>query len=126
MSVARTGGAKDADAKDEVDVSILANGKVRRAYSRSCKVDAGHVAALPDASRLEQRGCTSTMARIKADDGRTVEAWTLPNGVVIEASSKGKDTKATLAAFRQTIVRPLIDAGIAPLDRSKTEIGTSC
>jgi hypothetical protein len=38
----------------------------------------------------------------------------------------GSDTKADLAAFKREIADPLLDAGVEPSDRSKTELGGDC
>ena len=114
--------------KDEIDVSILdAAGSVRRSYSRSCSAE-GPLAKVADVSlRAVQKGCASRMQRRQSkDESLTVEQWTLANGeVVLELSSKGADSPTELKRFRE-LAGPLLAAGIKPLDRSKTEIGTQC
>ncbi|CAN7191753.1 hypothetical protein LJR084_000542 [Variovorax sp. LjRoot84] len=119
---------KESERKDEIDISVLAGGEVRRAFSWSCTAKATLDAAVPTSLQPRQRGCSSKMVRYKTgDDSLTLEIWRLSNGdVILEVSSKGEDTPERLAAFRQDVVANLVAAGASPLDRSKTEIGTQC
>ena len=113
--------------KDETDVSVLAAGVARRSFSRSCTAK-GPIGVAVTSFAAGQKGCASRMLRRESEDeSLTVEEWRLSNGeVVLEVSMKGADTPATLEAFRTQVVRKLLQAGIVPLDRSKSEIGTQC
>jgi len=115
--------------KDELDVTLLEGGATRQVYSRSCTAKTGLGTALPAALVGAQRGCTATMTRREAaDEGITIEAWKLPGeeAVILEVSRKGADSAAALAAFRDDVADKLIAAGVRPIDRSKTELGTEC
>jgi hypothetical protein len=117
-----------AQRKDEVDVSMLAGGETRRAYSRSCTVKGAYSGSLPSALQGAQVGCSSRMERQESADGRyKVERWRLSNGQrLLEVSWSAGDTDVDLADFRRRVVEPLVSAGVQPLDRSKTELGTQC
>lgn len=114
--------------KDEVDISVLADGSVRKSYSRSCVSQVGVGRAVPATITLTQKGCSSKMARHESRDKLlTVEEWHLSNGdIVLEVSMNGRDSDDELHVFRQNVVSKLLTAGIWPIDRSKTEIGTQC
>ncbi len=115
------------EAKGEVDVSIPASGDPKRAYSYSCTLESkGQPVAPPDALKAQPTRCVSTMTRLKAGDLK-VEEWHMPEGViVIEVSRNGADTPHDLSDFQATVVAPLLEAGIKPTDRSKTELGRTC
>ena len=117
-----------AKSKNEVDVSVLAGGEVRRATSWSCTITAAFDVAVPASLQPKQRGCASKMSRYETGDEQlTLEVWRLSNGeVVLEVSVKGLDTPEQLTSFRRNVVDTLVAAGAVPLDRSKTEIGTRC
>jgi len=112
--------------KDEMDVSLLAGGSVRRAYSRSCSVKGPISSVVPSALVPKAIGCAARMTRLEAGDLR-VEEWTLSGRrVVLEVSMKGNDTASDLAAFKKDVARKILQAGAKPLDRSKSELGTQC
>jgi hypothetical protein len=119
---------KEAKRKDEVDISFLADGTLRKAYSRSCTSKTGIREAVPAGLSPKQKGRSSKMNRREsADESLTAEEWRLSSGdVVLEVSMKGQDTPADLNRFKQVVVAKLLAAGAIPLDRSKTEIGTEC
>ncbi|MBB4844722.1 hypothetical protein HNP55_003266 [Paucibacter oligotrophus] len=115
--------------KDEIDLTVLDEETVRRVYSRSCTTKASLGSALPAAMVGPQRGCTATMTRREsADETVTIESWKLAGetAIFLEVSKKGADTPAALAAFRSDILNRLRSAGVRPLERSKTELGTEC
>lgn len=119
---------KEKKRKDELDVSVLAAGEVRLAYSRSCTAEATFKAAVPAAVKALQRGCPSSMTRYEtSDESLTLELWRLASGEsVLELSAKGDDSIERVSAFREQVVAKLLAAGATPLDRSKSEIGTQC
>ncbi len=66
------------------------------------------------------------MTRLKSKDMKA-EEWQLSSGAkVIEISLSGKDTKKELENFRRSVVDVLINRGVTPLDRSKSEMGSEC
>ncbi|HSW26287.1 MAG TPA: hypothetical protein VLJ62_26250 [Burkholderiaceae bacterium] len=114
--------------KDEVDVSMLAGGETRRAHSRSCTVKGTYSGSVPPALQGAPAGCSSRMERQESADGRyKVERWRLSNDQqLLEVSWSAGDTESDLVDFRRRVVEPLVNAGVQPLDRSKTELGTQC
>lgn len=115
-----------AEAKDEVDVSVLSMSAEKKAYSRSCKLKVDPGTPFPPALEAKPKGCQSKMARLESGSV-TVEEWKLPNGsTILELSKTGKDTPAELAAFRNQLVAVVIKAGAKPVDRSMTEAGSDC
>lgn len=120
-------GLGEAVKKDEIDISVLANGQVKRVFSRSCSIESKEDIAFPGAMGAKPKGCVSTMTRLKSGT-LTVEEWLLkPSGVrLIEVSRKGADTNDELQAFRKDIVTPLLGRRIKPLDRSKSDVGSDC
>jgi len=113
--------------KDEIDVSFIADGQVKKVYSRSCEVD-GDAATLafPASLGAKPKGCKSSMTRLKAGDLK-IEEWRLgPGAMLIEVSRNGKDNAAETEAFRKQIVAAVSKAGAAPVDRSKSEAGSDC
>ena len=119
---------KERKRKDELDISILAGGGIKRAYSRSCTSEGSLAEAAPAKLKLKPRGCSSKMARLETkDESTTVERWELSNGeVVLEVSKKGPSSVDTLATFQSGIAAELIKRGVKPIDRSKTDISTQC
>lgn len=118
----------EASRKDEVDVSVLAADTESRSYSRSCSADGDLAASAPGAPAPLADGCSSRVTRLRARDGAlTVEEWRTSSGATfVEVSARGDDAAADLRNFRHTVAQPLLDAGIRPLDRSKTEIASPC
>jgi hypothetical protein len=120
---------KPDEEKGEVDVSILAAGDSKRAYSYSCTLESKNEPVKPPkALKAQPKECTVKMSRRKADKlGLKIEEWHLPGNVVlVEVSRNGADTPAELESFQREVVAPLVEAGIKPSDRSKTEAGSSC
>lgn len=113
--------------KDEMDISLLADGKVKRSFSRSGSSKASFAEAVPVELSATQKGCDSTVLRRESKDGRyKVEEWNLANGEkFVELSWNADDTSSKLATF-QSLVARLVATGTRPVDRSKTEIGTQC
>lgn len=115
--------AKPYRTKTEIDISFMDSDVVNRAYSYSCTASvtepAAELHALP-------KGCASVMTRM-ANDGMTVEEWHMPGDItLIDVSRQGPNTKEALAAFRNQVVEKLIQSGIHPIGRSKTELGSRC
>lgn len=117
------------ESKSEVDVTVTSADEPRRAFSFSCTVKSktGPIAP-PPALEAHPRPCGSTMRRRETKRLKAkVEEWRLPNGTtMMEVSREGHDTTEELAAFKDKIVALLLDAGIRPLDASKTELGSDC
>jgi hypothetical protein len=117
---------KPDEEKREVDVSVLADGEVKRSYSYSCtlKSKKGPVQP-PQELEAQAKNCTNQMTRYKAGDLK-IEEWRLPGGeTLIEVSHNGSDIEKDLESF-QKIVDKLLKAGAKPSDRSKTELGSNC
>jgi hypothetical protein len=108
--------------ESEVDISWLADNKLKRTYSYSCTVKARQ---LPQALAATPKSCYSGMTRHTADDLK-IEEWQLPGGrVQLEVSHSGTNTDDELRRF-QEIARKLLKQGVQPADRSKTELGSEC
>ncbi|MCA6218099.1 hypothetical protein KGA65_16310 [Ideonella sp. B7] len=118
----------DVKAKTEVDVSVTGKSGERRTSSRSCRSEEPLEKALPPAIKLTDRGCASRMVRVEAKDKSVVvERWELADGrVILEASSKGKESAAALGSFRKDVAHKLIEAKVVPSELSKTELVTQC
>ena len=113
--------------KQETDIAFVSRQQSKTAYSRSCsaKVTSDAI-AFPVSLNARPKGCTSAMTRLKAK-GVKIEEWRLSNGTkLIEVSQSGKDARADWEAFRDQVVVPLLAKGIKPLDRSKSEMGSTC
>jgi len=113
--------------KDEADVSFLAGGEVKTVHSRSCTQTTANRSTQPPAGlQAQPKPCEASMRRLEAKHDKvetTAEEWQLGDGgVLVEVSRKGGDAKD----FRKQVVDPLVDAGIHPLDRSKSELGSDC
>ena len=115
-----------AEKKEEVDISFGQASETKRMYSRSCSVKGDAATAIPNALDAKPKGCKSSMTRLKSKDMKA-EEWQLSSGAkVIEVSLSGKDTKMELENFRRSVVDVLINRGVTPLDRSKSEMGSEC
>lgn len=114
--------------KDEVDISILTGGQNKRAYSRSCTVKGTYSVSLPPALQGARVGCSSRVDRRESADGRyKVERWRLSNDQqLLEVSWGAGDSDSDRVDFQRRVVEPLVAAGVQPVDRSKTELGTQC
>jgi len=109
--------------KTEIDISFTDTDVVNRAYSYSCTA---YVTEPPAELHALLKGCASVMTRM-ANDGLTVEEWHLPGDItLIDVSRQGPNTKEALAGFRNQVVEKLIQSGIHPIARSKTELGSRC
>lgn len=110
--------------KDESDITFMGPEDTRKAWSRSCSHEsADRQLQVPAALAARPKGCTSTMTRLEAGKLK-LEQWRMGDGsTLLEASRVARDTPADLAAFRNTVVAPLLASGIRPLDRSKSAIG---
>jgi hypothetical protein len=116
----------EAKRKDEMDVSVLSTGDVRRTFSRSCTSKAALKNAVPGSLAAKQKGCASTVLRRETKDGYKIEEWRLSSGQkFVELSWVAADTPANLETFGKVVSR-LIQEGAKPIDRSKTDIGTQC
>lgn len=113
-----------ASGKREVDVGLRETG-VTRTLSLSCELESRKKdLAFPADLRPVATGCESSMKRFRAGDLK-VEQWLAGQRRFLEVSMPGKVGDPDLARF-QALVAPLVKAGIRPLDRSKTEIGSAC
>jgi hypothetical protein len=115
-----------AESKAEVDVSVVGD-EIKRAFSYSCTIESvGLPIPPPEALGAVPKLCTSKMTRTKAGKLK-VEEWALPGGVtMIEVSKNGEVTDDDPEGFRKKVVEKLVDKGIKPSDRSKTELGGTC
>ena len=113
--------------KEEVDVSILAEGRTKRSFSYSCTLESKKDSIKPPRELdADPKDCANTMKRLTAGKLK-VEEWHLPGGItLVEVSRSGSNTQADLEEFQREIVDKLIAAGVKPSDRSKTEIGSNC
>jgi hypothetical protein len=119
-------GATD-NRKDEADVTFIAAGDTVTAYSRSCSIGSRAAELQPPAAlQARPRGCTSKMTRLRS--GRLkVEQWQLADGsTLLEASRPGRHDAASMQAFEQSVLGPLLALGVQPLQRSKSAIGGEC
>jgi hypothetical protein len=99
---------------------------IKRMYSRSCTVKGDASTAIPKNLDAKPKGCKSSMTRLKSNDLKA-EEWQLSSGAkVIEVSISGKDTQMELENFKRSVVHGLINRGVTPLDRSKSEMGSKC
>ncbi|HEX6902957.1 MAG TPA: hypothetical protein VF789_24790 [Thermoanaerobaculia bacterium] len=118
--------SKPDEEKEEVDISVLGEGKTKRSSSYSCTVESkdGPVEP-PQKLKAQALECANQMTRYKAGDLK-IEEWHLPGGeTFIEVSHNGSDTQKDLKSF-QEIVAKLVKKGAKPSDRSKTELGSNC
>jgi len=114
------------ESKEEVDVSILATGEIKRSYSYSCTLESKNPIDPPKELKASPKACSSKMTRFKAGKLK-VEEWHLPGNVtLVEVSRNGLNTQDDLDSFRSKIVKNLVKAGVKPSDRSKTELGSDC
>jgi hypothetical protein len=116
-----------AQGKTEVDVTLLAGGRSRRATSFSCTLQGAHDLAFPPALHAAAKGCVAAMRRLRGDD-LDVEEWSVHAGAqrLIEVSMKGADDAATQRRFAETVVAPLLAAKAVPLAASKTDFVSAC
>lgn len=113
--------------KDEVDVTFMADALTQAAYSRSCShAGSARELAVPAALQPRAKGCASRMLRLAAKHLK-VEQWHLADGSkLLEASWQGANNGRDRDRFRDEVVKPLLGAGAAPLNRSKSAIGGAC
>lgn len=115
---------KDTSVKLETDISVLQMLQASRAYSVSCEREAKKMLEFPAAMRAKSMGCKNRMKRVSVGVFK-VEEWQLPQGRLLEVSMPGNDTPQDLALFMAK-VKPLLDKGVAVVDRSKSQAGSSC
>lgn len=119
-----------AKSKTEVDVSLLALSD-SRTLSRSCELESkGAPLTFPAGLMATPVGCESKMKRAEATHRATgrmlkIEEWTAGRTRILEVSTAGDGTDVDIKRFRD-LVAPLFQAGIKPLDRSKTEAVSTC
>lgn len=122
----------EAEAKYEVDVTLLADQKTKKAFSLSCSLESKEAISFPNSLNATQRGSVTTMVRYSAKGvkkGIKIEEWTFkPCGEkmeekMLEVSKPGVDNEADLAAFTTEIAAKLLLSGIVPLDSSKSVTG---
>ena len=109
--------------KAEVDVTLRKNDVIRK-FSQSCELEARHALSFPSSLLATPKGCTNQMMRTEIGKVK-IEEWTTQRGRLIEVSMVGTTSEADLITFRK-MAEPLLKSGVAPLDRSKTEIGADC
>ncbi len=112
--------------KFETDITFL-GAPVRKAYSWSCTGAGSLASLLPGALLPQPVGCGARMVRRESKGMEyKVEEWQLKTGAtVLEVSWTATDDAKDQQQFADQVVAPLL-ARIKPLDRSKTEIGSSC
>ena len=114
------------ESKEEVDVSILADGQIKKSYSYSCTLEGKKPIEPPQDLKARQKSCSSKMTRLKTGKMK-VEEWHLPGGVIlVEVSRSDSNTQKDLDSFRSKVVDTLVKDGVKPSDRSKTEVGSDC
>lgn len=113
--------------KEETDLSFLGAEQVSTAYSRSCSHSSKQLdIAVPAALQPQPNRCKSSMTRIESGKLK-VEEWMLPDANrLVEVSSIGRDNTLDRNAFRDRVVRPLLAAGVQPLQRSKSALSGDC
>jgi hypothetical protein len=112
--------------KEEVDVSVLAGGTTKKSYYYSCTLKGKNPIEPPQQLKAEAKSCSSRMLRLKAGKLK-VEEWHLPGGVtLVEVSRSDANTQDDLDSFRSKVVDKLVEEGVKPSDRSKTEMGSDC
>jgi hypothetical protein len=115
-------GGRGFEPREEVDFSFTGSGEPGRVYSYSCTLKAGEppelLAAIP-------KKCVSRIARY-VFGGFKIEEWTLPGGgMQLEVSRSAANTAGEFARFER-FVSKLLERGIRPSPRSKTELGSQC
>ncbi len=113
--------------KQEADVAFLGLEQTSKAYSRSCSHSSKRLdITVPAALQPQPNRCRSAMTRIESGKLK-IEQWLLPDGSrLIEVSQIGRDSNAASAAFRDQVVKPLIEQQVQPLQRSKSAFGGEC
>ncbi len=113
--------------KDEADVTFIEAGRTVTAYSRSCSIESRDADILPPAAlQAREKGCGSTMTRLRSGKLK-VEEWKMADGsTLLEASRPGKHDEASMRAFERQVLRPLLALKVQPLQRSKSAIGGDC
>lgn len=117
---------KSGEGKDEVDVSVLGPGSLKRSFSYSCSAEGTVKSTLPRKFDAKPLGCSSNVLRVEASD-TNVESWSFPAGrKALEVSWKGHDKSSDLQSFLTRVVQPLMASGVKPLTESKTSLGSGC
>jgi len=117
----------DAEKKYEVDISLLPDAEVKKAYSVSCSIETKKNIAFPSELNATQIGCESRMHRYKTSDLK-IEEWTFQPGAqkLIEVSKNGQDNANDFETFKTEVATPLIDSGIRPIVGSKSASAATC
>ncbi|MGY6274063.1 hypothetical protein [Methylomonas sp. MgM2] len=117
----------DAATKYEVDVTLLQDAEVKKAYSLSCSVKAREKMAFPSRLNPKQLGCESDMRRYESN-GLKIEEWTFypDQEKLIEVSKSAEDNQDELDRFNTGVVSPLILSGVKPMISSKSSAGADC
>ena len=115
----------EAEAKYEVDVTLLADQKTKKAFSLSCSLESKENISFPNSLNAKQTSSVSTMVRYSVK-GIKIEEWTFKPGgeKMLEVSKPGVDNETDVAAFTTKIAAKLLLSGIVPLDSSKSVTGT--
>ncbi|MGJ7497855.1 hypothetical protein ACSFA8_22625 [Variovorax sp. RT4R15] len=113
-------GAKD---KTEMDVTVRRKDVVRK-LTRSCELEAKHPLSFPESLKATPKGCVNKMTRTVIGKVK-VEQWSTSRGALLEVSMPGTTSAEDLTNFRK-MVAPLLQDGVIPLDRSKSEAGSEC
>lgn len=113
--------------KEEADVAFLTADRVSSAHSRSCSHSSAQLdVAMPAELKARPLGCKSTMTR-RESGALKVEEWHMADGSrLLEVSRLADHSAKASAAFRDQVVKPLLAAGVMPLQRSKSMIGGAC
>jgi hypothetical protein len=109
-------------AKEEVDVFVAGPGDLSRVYSYSCDLSTSDP---PRSLSASPKRCVSRVVRY-AYGGLKIEEWTLPGGSrQLEVSRSAPNDGEELRYFERLVTR-LLEKGIRPSQRSKTELGSQC
>ena len=112
--------------KNEVDISVLGPGSLKRSFSYSCSAEGTVKSTLPRKLHAKPLGCSSDFARVEVSE-TNVESWSFPAGrKLLEVSWKGHDNSMDLQSFLTRVVQPLMASGVKPLSESKTLLGSVC
>lgn len=114
------------ETKREFDVLALGKLSESRSYAFSCSAAGPASGALPAALEGERLPCSVEVRRLKRGAFKA-ESWALPGGAaVLEVSMNGLNDAASRRTFADGALTRLLDAGIAPLADSKTELASRC
>lgn len=114
--------------KDELDVSVVSTTQANRKFSRSCTAKGLLTEVVAKELKTKPRSCVNDVTQVEAKGALEldIEEWRVKGGVVLEVSAKGEATELALQDYIKQVVTPLVKAGVTPIDRSMTEIGSQC